>query len=307
MHSVSVIIPSYNSAVTISHTLKSLLGSPSPLLKEVIIADSSDDGQTPTLLDTVRSEKLRVMCLPTKTAPAAARNLGAQQAHGDILAFIDSDAYAAEDWLENIAKVYADGHRVGGGSVSVPPFQKNKILALAQFFLQFNEHMDVGGRDIKKYVPSCNLFCDKELFEKLGGFPEIRASEDVLFGLKAAKICPVIFDPGIRVYHIFRENLEAYLRNQRMLGKYILVYRRAYYRRLIYKGWLAPVLSPAFVCFKLMKLTAKILATGKAGLIGPFLMSLPWVLLGLVYWWGGFFGACFEKRADELTVIETYA
>lgn len=307
MRPVSVIIPSYNSRATVSQTLKSLLDPPSPYLKEVIVVDSSDDGRTPALLETARSEKLRVVRLPVKTAPAPARNLGAKQASGDILAFIDSDAWAAADWLESISKADSQGHRMGGGSVSLPPFQKKKMLASAQFFLQFNEHMDIGAGGPKKYVPSCNLFCEKKLFEALGGFPEVRASEDVLFGLKAQKTCPVFFDPGIRIYHIFRENLGAYLQNQLLLGEYIFVYRRAYYRRFIYKRWAAAVLSPAFACFKFVKLTAKILGTQRAGLIGPFLASGPLILLGLAFWWAGFFGACFKDKTEELAVIEAYA
>jgi hypothetical protein len=189
----------------------------------------------------------------------------------------------------------------------LPPFQKNKVLAVAQFFLQFNEHMKTGTLQVKKYVPSCNLFCERELFEKVGGFPEVRASEDVLFGLKVGKTCAVIFEPAISIYHIFRENLGNYLRNQVMLGKYILIYRRAYYGGWIYSKWPAAVLSPCFVCFKFVKLTLKVLRTAKANLIVPFILSLPFLLLGLIYWGAGFFSACFEKRADEYAMIGKYS
>ena len=210
MHSISVVIPSYNSHATVSRTLKSLLDSPKSLLKEVIVVDSSDDAQTPALLDAFRSEKLRVIHLPVKTPPATARNLGARQASGDILAFLDSDAYAAQDWLEKITAAVEQGCRVGGGSLSLPDFQKSKALALAQYFLQFNEFLDVGKRRVKMFVPSCNLFCERSLFDEVGGFPEIRASEDVLFGLAVAKRAKVFFDPAIKIFHIFREDPGAY-------------------------------------------------------------------------------------------------
>ena len=293
---ISVIIPSYNSYATISYTVKSLLDEPNPLLKEVIVADSSDDGQTPALLESLRCERLSVLRLPTKTGPAAARNLGAKQARGEILAFIDSDAYAAPDWITRISEAVEGGCRIGGGSLLIPDFQKNKPLALAQYFLQFNEFLDTGMRRVKVFVPSVNLFCEKALFDELGGFPDIRASEDVLFGLAAGKRAPVYFDPSIRVYHIFREDLGAYLRNQVMLGKYILLYRRKYYGGFLYKGAVPALLLPAFVLLKLIRIKIRILKMGKPGELGRFLVSLPLFLLGLGYWAAGFFQACFEKE-----------
>lgn len=304
--SVSVIIPSYNSCRTILQTLDSLALSRESLLKEIIVADSSDDGQTRRLLETYPSEKLRLVRLPEKTMPAAARNTGAREASGDILAFIDSDAYAAQDWLENIRKAYEDGHRVGGGSIGLPPFQKRNGLAVAQYFLQFNQHLPLGGRRTDNYVASCNLFCGKELFGLVKGFPEVRAAEDVLFGLKAGKKSPVLFDPSIQVYHIFREDMGAYLANQRMLGKYILVYRRAALGRWIYRGVTPAALCPLFVIYKFLKLSVKVLKTARPGLLLPFFASLPLLLLGLIYWGAGFFNACFEKSHGEYDVIREY-
>lgn len=303
---ISVIIPSYNSRRTILQTLDSLVSSRESAPKEIIVADSSDDDQTRKLLETYPSEKLRLILLPPKTMPAAARNAGAREASGDILAFIDSDAYAAQDWLENIRRAYEDGHRVGGGSIGLPPFQRRNGLAVAQYFLQFNQHLPLGGRRTDNYVASCNLFCGKELFSSVKGFPEVRAAEDVLFGLKTGKRNPVLFDPSIKVYHVFREDIGAYLVNQRMLGKYILVYRRGALGRWIYRGAMPAMLCPLFVVYKFLKLSMKVLKTARTDFFLPFFASLPLLLLGLIYWGRGFFSACFEKSSEEYDVIREY-
>jgi hypothetical protein len=86
--SVSVVIPSYNSADTIVRTLQSLLSQEQGSPAEIIVVDSSDDERTPRALEDVRRHamagvtEIRVLRLAHKTMPAIARNTGAAQAHG---------------------------------------------------------------------------------------------------------------------------------------------------------------------------------------------------------------------------------
>ncbi len=295
MKEISVVIPSYNSARTIGRTLESLAAQRGDYLREIILVDSSDDGKTPGMIAGFTSQGLRVLRLEKKTMPATARNLGAAQAGGAVLAFIDSDAYAAVDWLERIWHAYEDGCRAGGGAILLPEFQRQVRIAEAQYYLQFNEFMETGRRRVKTFVPSCNLFCDAELFKRVGGFPEIRASEDVLFGLKVGETEKFFFDPRIRVYHIFREEKESYLANQRLLGEYILIYRRGRGNNFIYKGPWPALLLPAFVTLKFFKIAARIALSGRPGHLAAFARSLPLFLQGLWHWAKGFLKACGDK------------
>ncbi|MBI4432538.1 MAG: glycosyltransferase [Candidatus Omnitrophica bacterium] len=287
MKSISVIIPSYNSAGTIGFTLKALLKI-SARLNEIIIVDSSDDGKTKEVLQQYEA-RAKIMHLNQKTMPAIGRNIGARHASGETLAFIDSDAYPDENWLERITDARAAGTRVGGGSIQVPEFQKNNALALAQFYLQFNEFMPCGLPRQKEFIPSCNLFCEKALFDLLGGFPEIRASEDVLFGLKANAVSRVMFYPQMKVFHIFRTRLKTYLSNQIMLGEYVLLYRRTHYGGFLYQPGIATLLTPAFVGIKFIRIALRVLKIPGNRL--RFLWALPLFLLGLTCWTIGFLKA----------------
>ena len=47
------------------------------------------------------------------SGPAAARNHGAQQARGEILAFTDADCAPAPDWLHAISQPFADPEIIG--------------------------------------------------------------------------------------------------------------------------------------------------------------------------------------------------
>jgi len=297
MHDISVVVPSYNSFLTIEKTLQHLLDQKGGPAKEIVVVDSSDDTKTREILDRFEKRGVRVTRLANKTMPGHTRNLGAAQCTGKVMAFIDSDAYPAPDWLEKIGEAVASGCRVGGGSLKLPDFQKHNALALAQYFLQFNEFLDSGKRRVKMFVPSVNLFCERALFEELGGFPPIRASEDVMFGLEAGKRTPVYFEPAIKIYHIFREEIGPYFRNQIVLGKGILIYRRMHYNSWMYRGALVPVLLlPGFVLIKFFMMTGRILAMGKMREFVGFLYSLPLFLAGLWYWSVGFFQGCVEAE-----------
>ncbi len=294
---ISVIVPSYNSAPTIRYTLDSLLRKPSQYLKEIVVADSSDDEETKIILSQY-SGKIRLVHLEKKTNPALARNAGAKLASGETLAFIDSDAFPASNWVEEIVHARRMGSVVGGGAIGLPDFQRDNRLALAQYYLQFNEFM---GPDKKRgifFVPSCNLFCENNIFKLIGGFPNIRASEDVLFGRLANSVSAVNFHPEIKVYHIFRNQLASYLNNQILLGKYILFYRRMGPQKFLANAWLAIPLIPVFVFIKFLRIAQRILKQRKN--IVPFLSVSPLFMLGLFYWAIGFFQGCIQKNPEEV-------
>jgi len=150
-------------------------------INEIIIVDSSDDGVTKDILNRLENDKIIIIYSGKRIIPAIQRNLGAKKATGEVLLFIDSDAYSAFDWTEKILEAYESGHAAGGGSYRLPEFQSKNNIAKVQYYLQLNEFIDRVEKRFKKILPSCNFFCDKKLFLELGGFPEIRATEDCLF------------------------------------------------------------------------------------------------------------------------------
>lgn len=296
MTQVSFIIPSYNSWISIKISIQSLMAQKlSELIDEIIVVDSSDDTKTREILKTFESPKLKLILLDQKTSPALGRNIGAKEAKGELLCFVDSDVYLAEDWLEEVVKSYAEGCKIGCGSVSVPPFQEKKMLPLAQLYLQFNESLNTGSRRQVEMVPACNMFVDRAVFEAAGGFPNIRASEDVLLCLTIGKQHPVWFVPEAECFHIFREDLGAYYRNQMVLGEYIIVYRRMTYNKWFYKGLWPLALLPVFLLIKSTRIKFRIMKAGPIH-FGRYLKSVPLFIAGLYYWGAGFAQGCFKNK-----------
>ncbi|MCR4336918.1 MAG: glycosyltransferase [Candidatus Omnitrophica bacterium] len=299
MAKASFIIPSYNSFQTIGRTLASILEQKSFdfVVEEVVVVDSSDDGKTRGVIQKFchQGSKIKMISLDEKTPPAAGRNLGAQQSSGDVLCFIDSDVYLAPDWLEEVLKVYQEGCRVGCGTICLPEFQEDEKLAQAQLYLQFNEYLDGRGeRYSRSFVPSCNLFCDRGIFEKVGGFPNLRASEDTLFCLRLTGIEKIWFIPTARCFHIFRQEWKSFAKNQELLGQYVSIYRRMHYKTWIYKGIMPVILFPGFLVIKILRIVSRISKADKDH-VQKFFNSFGIFTLGIFYWSRGFIKGCFSK------------
>jgi len=102
-----VIIPCFNSSVTIYRALDSVLKQSFKPYEVILIDDSSDDFNL--LLDVVNqfNEKLSIQVLRNSSNMngAFSRNRGIENASGDYIAFLDSDDCWAEDRLDSAEKI----------------------------------------------------------------------------------------------------------------------------------------------------------------------------------------------------------
>ncbi len=299
----TVIIPTYNSHKTLAYTIKGLLQQSSyDCIDKIIIVDSSDNEESLAQLDEFKKiKKIAVYTSGVRVMPAIQRNIGVKYANTDLLCFIDSDAMPAIDWIENIIRAYDSGIKVGGGSYRVPEFQKSMKIAKAQYYLEFNEYIDKGKPRKKKFLPFCNLFCDKKLFQKVGGIPVIRASEDTMFGLEVSKYEQIMFIPDIKVSHIFREDKQHYFSNQVLLGKYIYIYRRSAYDNLYYQGIFPYIFFPFFLLLKMTRILNRVFTSGFGNICG-FLSSIGLFTAGLFFWSKGFLKGISEYKRDNFVV-----
>jgi glycosyltransferase involved in cell wall biosynthesis len=85
---ISVIVPVFNCERFVAEALQSVLAQDYPNLELVVV----DDGSTDATPDVVRSvhPKVRLVC-QRNLGPAAARNRGIRESHGEYLAFLDGD------------------------------------------------------------------------------------------------------------------------------------------------------------------------------------------------------------------------
>ena len=194
---------------------------------EVIVLPDADS-QLSTL-------NFKLSTLPTgKVRPAEKRNLGIKAAKGEIIAFIDDDAYPDAHWLEYAVRYFGDETigAVGGPGVT-PPGDSflarmggrvyDNLLVSGTYRYRYK----AGGvrRDVDDY-PSCNLFVRKSLLDSFGGYrTDFWPGEDTLLCkdiVDAGK--RIVYDPWVVVCHHRRPLFGAHLRQ---LGRY--AFHRGYF------------------------------------------------------------------------------
>lgn len=87
---ISVVIPAYNSEATIGETLRSLLAQTFTDFEIIVVDDASSD-RTLEVVRSFEDPRLQVIESPQNQGPAISRNIGAKQARGRYLSFIDAD------------------------------------------------------------------------------------------------------------------------------------------------------------------------------------------------------------------------
>lgn len=175
--------------------------------------------------------------IPTgRVRPAEKRNIGIKQAKGEIIAFLDDDAYPAEDWLRKAVAYFSepDIAAVGGPATTPPndPFMaKMSGRVYANRLVSGNyryRYVPDRVREIEDY-PSCNLFARTSVLREIGGFhTEFWPGEDTYLCLEIVKNLrkKIVYDPWVDVYHHRRR---LFLPHLRQVGRYAL--HRGYFAR----------------------------------------------------------------------------
>jgi GT2 family glycosyltransferase len=153
-----------------------------------------------------------VSIFPTgPVCPADKRDMAIKYAKGEIIAFIDDDAYPSRDWLKNAVKNFQDENVAAvGGPAITPPEDSLRQKASGRVFgsllvsARYTYRYAIRDkREVDDY-PSCNLLVRKSLLEKLGGFnTEFWPGEDTKLCLDITKVMgkKIIYDPKVLAYH----------------------------------------------------------------------------------------------------------
>jgi rSAM/selenodomain-associated transferase 2 len=154
----SVIIPTYNEALTIGSLVTQLLGCGGTALREVLVIDAnSSDGTA----DVARRAGATVRQSP-RTGRAAQMNCGASLAAGEVLYFVHADVIIHPDFVTDIAQAVQTGYEAGCYRFR---FASDKaMLRINSYGTRFSGLMSRGGDQ--------TLFVTRALFDRLGGFDE---------------------------------------------------------------------------------------------------------------------------------------
>ncbi|MCX6000368.1 MAG: glycosyltransferase, partial [Chloroflexi bacterium] len=164
-----------------------------------------------------------VRVIPTgPVGPSEKRDLALNHASGEILAFIDDDAYPAKSWLKEAVKHFQDDNvaAVGGPAVTPPDdsllrrasgFVLSSFMGSASMVLRYVPRKERTVDD----CPSCNFLIRKSVFRELGGFNSLFwPGEDTKLCLEITHRLhkEIIYDPRVLVYHHRRKLFGPHLK-----------------------------------------------------------------------------------------------
>lgn len=174
----SIIVCTRNGADRLASCLTACRAVDYPDFEIIVVNDGSTD-ETAALLDA--EEGVRVFHL-APCGLSAARNHGAQQATGEILAYTDDDCRPDAQWLTWLAKAYADSDYAAIGGPNLAPEPDSLGLALTTAAPGAPTHVMLDDTTAE-HLPGCHLSVRKSAFEKIGGFDPIfqTAGDDVDF------------------------------------------------------------------------------------------------------------------------------
>jgi mycofactocin system glycosyltransferase len=212
---VSIVIPVLDRAEELGRCLDSLarIDYPQEKLQVIVVDDGSSDDSASVAR---RSGATVVYSGGTGRGPAAARNVGAAHAGGEILAFIDSDCTASPGWLAELVPLFRDQKTaaVGGkveGMCSASAVDRYEAV-MSSLSLGSRERLGNSGDDTF-YLPSCNLLVRRSVFLSVLGFQEsMHVGEDVdlTWRLRDAG-WTIVYLPAGNILHQHRSTLRSFM------------------------------------------------------------------------------------------------
>jgi GT2 family glycosyltransferase len=195
MASVTVIIPLYNKAGSISRAVDSVLAQTMASFELLVVDDGSSDGGA-ELISAVADPRLRVIRQPN-AGVSAARNRGVAEARSDLVAFLDADDTWEPRFLEATlaarsrypeAVAWFSDYFEAGPSRTVPTIGAwGKVRVIRDYPDWFVRHRGNG-------LFSSSSLVRKDALEACGGFPEgVRNGEDTDTWFRLAWQGPVVY------------------------------------------------------------------------------------------------------------------
>jgi O-antigen biosynthesis protein len=213
---VSVVVCSYNGARTIRDTLEGLKHLDYPDYEVIVVNDGSRDATA----DIAREYPVRLISTENRGL-SNARNTGWQAATGEIIAYIDDDAYPDPHWLKYLAYTFLTTKHDAVGGPNIAPPGDGPIADCVANAPGGPVHVLLTD-STAEHIPGCNMAFRRSALERIGGFdPRYRTAGDDV------DVCWRVMETGGTIgfhaaavdWHHRRNSLRMYWRQQKGYGK----------------------------------------------------------------------------------------
>ena len=211
---ISVIIPTYNRSQCIGENL-SRLQAQVPPPEQVIVVDASTDDLTERAVAGFPGVLYLRNPAGRGNTPAS-RNLALRHATGEILAFLDDDAYVHPGWTANLISSYADATVAGvaGRALNGQPGEESHgVDQIGRFLpdgrLTGNFAADPGRIVEVDHMIGCNMSLRASVVARLGGFRDdmrpgpFGICEETELCIRARRLGGrLVFNPAVCADHV---------------------------------------------------------------------------------------------------------
>ncbi len=292
---LSVIIASYNSEKTIEDCLKSLENQKTDKNFETIVIDSSTDG-TATFVEK-KFPEVRLYSFSERKFCGDARNFGISVSKAEIIALIDADCTAKEDWIGKVISTHEtyNSPAVGG---AIANGDTGSYVGWAAYFCEFSQWMPGTHAKYLKDIAGANMSYKRRVFDEFGPFIEGTYCSDTEFhwrlGLANYRLR---FVPAILVSHYCIESFSKLLHHEYNHGQNFARVRMRSQNFSNLKRFIYVVFSPLIPLRLFLKIGYRNIKN-RIYLL-HFLKSLPLLTLGLISWSLGEYVGYIKGQTNE--------
>jgi cellulose synthase/poly-beta-1,6-N-acetylglucosamine synthase-like glycosyltransferase len=213
---ISVVVCTYNGSATIRDTMEGLKRLDYELFEVIVVNDGSKD-ETASI---VAEYPYRLINQQNKGL-SEARNAGIYAASGEIVAFIDDDAYPDTQWLRYLAHAFRTTNHAGIGGPNIAPGDDGPVANCVALAPGGPVHVLLTD-EIAEHIPGCNMAFRRDVLIEIGGFDPIyrSAGDDVDLCWRIQHTGRTIgYHPAAFVWHHRRNSVKAYWKQQKGYGK----------------------------------------------------------------------------------------
>jgi O-antigen biosynthesis protein len=213
---ISVILCSYNGSRTIRDCLEGLRKLEYPNFEVIVVDDGSTDGTA-----SIVGEYGFRLISTSNHGLSSARNTGMRAAKGEIVAYIDDDAYPDPQWLTYLAATFNSTNYAGVGGPNIAPPEDGLIAKSVANAPGGPVHVLVSDQEAE-HIPGCNMAFRKPAIEAIDGFDhQFRTAGDdvdICWRLQKQEM-KLGFSPAALVWHHRRNSVRAYWKQQEGYGR----------------------------------------------------------------------------------------
>ena len=228
----SVIVPVYNRPAEVDELLESLCTQTFSDFEVIVVEDGSSE-KCDVICDKYKNRLDLKYFFKSNSGPGPSRNYGAERSSGEYLIILDSDVIVPNNYLatiqQELGKEPCDAF--GGPDRAHPsftPIQKAINYSMTSFFTTGG--IRGGKKKMDKFYPrSFNMGIQKDVFQRIGGFDNIRYGEDIDLSTRlfeAGYVCRLF--PEAYVFHKRRVKFSSFFKQVKHSGEARVMLKRRY-------------------------------------------------------------------------------